>query len=104
MLITPSLALGDDQPMEATDLMKPNQSPALEIRTAGDEVLVHDVRGGKVHVLNASAGKILQLCDGSRTVEEIAVGVANTFLTDTERVRPDVDASLAEFKGLGLLQ
>jgi DNA mismatch repair protein MutH len=90
--------------MEATALMKPNQSADLEVRTAGDELLVHDVKNGKVHVLNASAGKILQLCDGTRTVEEITVAVANTFLTDTERVRPDVDASLAEFKGLGLLQ
>jgi PqqD family protein of HPr-rel-A system len=83
--------------------MKPKQTPDLEIRTAGDEVLVHDAKQGKVHVLNASAGKILQLCDGTRTVEEIAVAVANTFLTDTERVRPDVDAALAEFKTLGLL-
>jgi hypothetical protein len=90
--------------MEATALMKPNQSADLEVRTAGDELLVHDVKNGTVHVLNASAGKILQLCDGTRTVEEITVAVANTFLTDTERVRPDVDASLAEFKGLGLLQ
>ena len=84
--------------------MKPKQIPDLEIRTAGDEVLVHDAKAGKVHVLNASAGKILQLCDGSRTVEEIAVAVANAFLTDTERVRPDIDAALIEFKTLGLLE
>jgi PqqD family protein of HPr-rel-A system len=84
--------------------MKPKQTPGLEVRTAGDEVLVHDAKQGKVHVLNATAGKILQLCDGSRTVEEIAVALANAFLTDTERVRPDVDAALVEFRGLGLLE
>ena len=91
--------------METTDkLMKPKQIGGLELRTAGDELLVHDAGAGKVHVLNASAGKILQLCDGSRTVEEISVAVANAFLTDTERVRPDVDVSLAEFKTIGLLE
>lgn len=90
--------------MKTTEnLIKPNQAPDLEIRTAGDEVLVHDTKHGEVHVLNASAGRILQLCDGTRTVEEITVAVANAFLTDTERVRPDVDASLEEFKALDLL-
>jgi len=84
--------------------MKPKQVPGLEISIAGDEMLVHDPSNGKVHVLNATAGKVLELCDGSRTAAEIAVGVANAFMVETERVRPDIDSILAEFTNLGLLQ
>jgi PqqD family protein of HPr-rel-A system len=92
--------------LEITDdtTMKPKQIPGLEISVAGDEMLVHDPSNGKVHVLNATAGKVLELCDGSRTVAEIAVAVANAFMVDTERVRPDVDSILEDFTKLGLLQ
>ncbi len=86
------------------EMMKPRQTPGLEIRTVGDEVLVHDPERGKVHVLNASAGKVLELCDGTRTLEEVAVGLANAFLTETERVRPDVDRALSEFRSLGIIE
>lgn len=90
-------------PITKEHVMKPKQKPGLEIRTVGEEVLVHDPERGKVHVLNASAGKILELCDGTRTVEEVAVGLANAYLAQTERVRPDVDRALGEFKALDLL-
>ena len=84
--------------------MKPRQVAGLETSIAGDEMLVHDPGNGKVHVLNATAGKVLELCNGTRTVPEIAVGVANAFLVDTERVRPDVDSIITDFTNLGLLQ
>jgi hypothetical protein len=84
--------------------MKPKQVPNLEISVAGDETLVHDQSNGKVHVLNATAGKVLALCDGTRTVAEISVGVANAFMVDTERVRPDVESIVTDFTKLGLLQ
>jgi PqqD family protein of HPr-rel-A system len=92
--------------LEITDhiVMKPRQVPGLEISVAGDETLVHDPGNGKVHVLNSTAGKVLELCDGTRTVPEIAVGVANAFLVDTERARPDVDSIIADFTNLGLLR
>jgi len=92
--------------LEIIDLvtMKPKQVAGLEISIAGDEMLVHDASNGKVHVLNATAGKVLELCDGNRTVSEIAVGVANAFMVDTDRVRPDIDAILSDFTNLGLLQ
>ena len=91
--------------LEITDIaMKPKQVSGLEISVAGDETLVHDPSNGKVHVLNATAGKVLELCDGTRTASEISVGVANAFMVDTDRVRADIDAIIADFTKLGLLQ
>ena len=84
--------------------MNPKQKPGLEISTVGDEVLVHDVQREKVHVLNMSAGKILELCDGTRTMEAVAADVARLYSIGTDRVQADVDRAVGEFKGLGILE
>ena len=52
-------------------LQKPQALTTLEIRKVGDEWLVHDPNNDKLHVLNPTAGKILELCDGTRTAADI---------------------------------
>jgi hypothetical protein len=83
--------------------MNPTKSENLEIRKAGDEVLVHDPAHGKVHVLNATAGAILELCDGTRTPGEIAKSIADATGADVALVARDVDGILREFSSLHLL-
>ncbi|MGP6157300.1 MAG: PqqD family protein [Vulcanimicrobiaceae bacterium] len=83
--------------------MKPTKSGNLEVRKVGDEVLVHDPAHGKVHVLNATAGTILEQCDGSRTADEIARSIAEATGADIAIVSNDVAGILKEFTGLQLL-
>jgi hypothetical protein len=44
----------------------------LLVEESGSEVLVYDLERHRVHCLNESAARIWTLCNGKRTVEEIA--------------------------------
>ena len=83
-------------------MANPTKTQELEIRKVGDEVLVHDPALGKVHVLNATAGAVLEMCDGARSAEEIARSLCDATGTDTVVAR-DVEAILREFGALRLL-
>lgn len=78
----------------------PVMSDTLEFHASGDDVLVHDMRNRKIHVLNASAVTVLQLCDGTHDERTIA---AQLFDANDERVLADVRSILEQFQGLGLL-
>jgi PqqD family protein of HPr-rel-A system len=84
--------------------VNPKKIPELETSTVGDEVLVHDSAHGKVHVLNAVAGRILELCDGTAAPSEIAARVSREFGADPSVVERDVTAMLEEFGSLQLLE
>ena len=83
--------------------MNPRKADDLEIRTVGEEVLVHHVSAQKVHILNRTAGQILDLCDGRRTSQDIAESIAQATGADRDQVGRDVDGMLAEFEKLGLV-
>jgi pyrroloquinoline quinone biosynthesis protein D len=84
--------------------MNPCKADDLEIRTVGDEVLVHHVSAQKVHVLNRTAGQILELCDGQRTAADIVDSLCSATSADRDMVSRDVDGMLAEFAKLGLVR
>lgn len=83
--------------------MNPKMADNMTIKLVGDEVLVHDVDSGKVHVLNEVAGYVLQRCDGTQAAAAIAGALAAETGADIAIVGPDVDRILAEFATLGLL-
>jgi PqqD family protein of HPr-rel-A system len=76
----------------------------LEIRPVGEEVLVHHPSRQKVHVLNHTAGQILELCDGERTQEDIVDSICRETGADPRLVARDVTDLLAEFEQLGLIK
>ena len=84
-------------------MANPTKTQELEIRKVGDEVLVHDPALGKVHVLNATAGAVLEMCDGARSAEEIARSLSDATGADPAVVGRDVEAILREFGALRLL-
>lgn len=53
-------------------------------------VLVYDPNGGMVVELNATAGLVVQLCDGSRTVPEITAVLAEAFPQSAADVTDEV--------------
>lgn len=52
------------------------RSEKLLLQELPDEVLIYDLERNEVHCLNGSAARVWALCDGERTVAEIAQLVA----------------------------
>jgi len=83
---------------------RPTRSGDLEIRKAGNEVLVHHPAGGQVHVLNEVAGRILELCDGAHSEPQIVAAIVAETNANAAIVEPDVAAILERFRALGLVE
>jgi PqqD family protein of HPr-rel-A system len=84
--------------------MNPKKIPELQTAMVGNEVLVHDTLHEKVHVLNAVAARILDLCDGETAPATIAALLSREYGVDTAVVERDVDATLEQFVSLRLLE
>src|SRR5262245_16312355 len=55
------------------ELYRPRpRSERLLVQELPDEVLIYDMERNDVHCLNGSAARVWALCDGERTVPEIA--------------------------------
>jgi len=55
------------------DAYRPTTRKAhLLVQELPDEVLIYDVERNEVHCLNGTAARVWSLCDGERTVSEIA--------------------------------
>jgi PqqD family protein of HPr-rel-A system len=84
--------------------MNPKKIAELQTAVVGNEVLVHDTLHGKVHVLNAVAARILDLCDGETAPATIASRLGGEYGADPSLVERDVDAALQQFASLRLLE
>jgi len=81
----------------------PTRASGLNVKTVDDQVLVHDPRKEKVHVLNLSAGRVLELADGSRDVVKISQELADESSAQVAIVQPEVEAILKAFSELELV-
>ena len=77
----------------------------LVLQEVGDEGLLYDREGALVHILNMTALFAWKLCDGTRSVEEVAEAVRSGFRgTATQDVRRDIEGLLARLEERGLLE
>lgn len=75
----------------------------LELRKAGDEMLVHDLANEKIHVLNQTAGDVLEHC--SRTSSDDLVSFLRTrYEISDQDVDRDVREILERFVEDGLIK
>ena len=73
-------------------------------RDLGDEFLFYDCDQDQVHVLNGSAREIFLLCDGTRTVTEVAIAFSKRQgAIDELTARQDAERIIGELADLGLL-
>ncbi len=79
---------------------KPIAIDGLEVRRTGLDVIVHDPQHEKIHILNRSAGAVLDLCDGEHDPAQIASLVRAGMDVPQERVLSDVLATLDTFRRL----
>ncbi|GAC1408439.1 MAG: hypothetical protein NVS2B17_18350 [Candidatus Velthaea sp.] len=89
--------------MQMTVQSRPNRMPGIEMQSTGSEFLVHDTRNAKVHVLNATAGRIFTLCDGEHDVEEIVDSLVSEWGAERTTARADVGRALRDFAERALL-
>jgi hypothetical protein len=82
---------------------KPRAVPGLETRTAGGEQLVHHPETGHVHLLNATAGRVLTRCDGATTLGQIVDEIVASTDVEYERAARDVLSVCADFRKKGLI-
>lgn len=60
-------------------------------------------RNDDIAFFNETASAILRLCDGTRTVEGIAVCVASSYGVSADDINADVEQAVAAFTQAGLL-
>jgi hypothetical protein len=82
---------------------RPRRSPDVVECRIKDELVVY-VRGTATAVaLNATALAVWELCEGHRSVGEIARALGQRFDLPGDALVPDIHEALARFAALGLL-
>lgn len=79
------------------------RSDILE-RKMGEEHMLYDVAGRKVHVLNKTAYFIWGLCDGVRTLDDMVHQAAADFKAEPGHVKADIEECIQELRALSLLE
>jgi len=81
----------------------PVPSPAVTAYQLDDDLVLYDTRTAEAHVLNLSAAKIWQLCDGSRSISDLADELSRSYALDPARAQADVDELVSSLQAAGLL-
>ncbi len=83
--------------------LRPLRKEGLFLRQAKGENAVYDPESGKVHLLNATAWAIWDLCDGDTDPEEMIDAICEISRMHRDLVSEDVRRVLKEFDEAGLL-
>ena len=69
-----------DQQRNARQMTQyPRQAKSLKLSRENDGLVVKDTRRDRIHYLNHTAGMVLVLCDGKKSVKEIASLLQSQF-------------------------
>ena len=81
----------------------PKMVDHLEVTEIEDGLIIYQESTDRVHYLNSTASVVLQLCNGSRTVEEIVTSVERLFDLD-DAPAAEVGDCLARLEREGLVR
>lgn len=76
----------------------PRQGERIIARRGGDEVILLDPDSGNYYTLDDIGGRVWELCDGSRSPDEIAQVLAVEYDAPVEQIRADVVELLGELR------
>jgi PqqD family protein of HPr-rel-A system len=89
---------------ESTDVaVRPVRGPQVTLERVGAEAVLHDAAGGRAHVVNGTAARLWELCDGTRDLDELTAAFAAGYGMAPADVRADVEALLDTLRSLRLL-
>lgn len=86
------------------DVRPPTRRAGVTLQRIGREVLLYDRQQGRAHVVNASAGRIWELCDGQATLDQIAAAFAGFYSLPVSAVYDDVSQMIASLRELRVLE
>lgn len=81
----------------------PTGRPDVTLQRVGQESILYDRRLGRAHVINDSAARIWELCDGHSTLDDIVVAFAESYGTPPSAVHDDVVSIITTFHDLRVL-
>lgn len=82
----------------------PRARADLVLQEVGNEGMLYDRAGERIHILNVTALAIWKACDGSRDVDAIQAAVSRRFShVEGHDIRRDIEKLLTEFEQRGLL-
>lgn len=84
--------------------LQPSRLISVQEHRLGDELLIYIPRSETAHALNRSAVAIWELCDGTRTVEDISRELGQWLGHPSEALLPDVRRGIDQLCELGLLE
>lgn len=77
----------------------------ITIRKEENEYLVYNPKDEKVYILNLVGGRILELCDGKRTIEDIAKKIIEEYAdVSYEKCLDDVRKFVEKLAEIGLVE
>lgn len=82
---------------------KPRHADGFTGKDLGDEYVILDRAGDRFYQLNGTARAIYFLCNGSRTLEEIARALAESYEVTLEVARQDTAKTIDELQRAGIL-
>lgn len=82
----------------------PRSRSDLTVVHLDDESVVYDEESGDLHHLNPTATIVLDLCDGSSTIRELSMTVADAFGVQAGRVEPEIRTLIRQFRRGKLLE
>jgi coenzyme PQQ biosynthesis protein PqqD len=82
----------------------PKQKSDFQLEQMDNEILLYHPGQTKTIYLNETASLIWQLCDGSRTVGEIAQLLKDAFPDGAESMEGDIEKALAGFEEHGAIE
>jgi predicted ATPase len=86
------------------NLKKPIRRPDVMVKDIGGETLLYSRDEKAIHVLNPTAQRIWELCDGQHTVADIAQAIRSSFVVpDQHDLTADIRQVIAVFVEKGLL-
>ena len=81
-----------------------HRTPDVRFRAVEDETVVIRQEAAEALVINEVAGRILELIDGERTVEDVVAQLHNEYEVRIETLRSDVLAYVEELLETGLVR
>ena len=94
----------DHQAETPEDTSRPCRNNNIRKRKAGPDLVLYDPEKGRLHVLNTTASKVWELCDGTLSVEQITEQVVASYSLDAGTdVEGDVKQILGSFSDERLL-
>lgn len=82
---------------------RPRRRPGVLRQQASGTAVLLRLDGGMYYTLNGVGERVWDLCDGTRTVPELASAVAEEFDAPAERIAADVTELVEELAAEGLV-